>query len=321
MATTSALANGQRLAYESFGSSRNPAVVLIAGLSTQMTAWPALFCQLLARSGYYVVRFDNRDCGLSQKSGERGPGPLGKTQLLMRNAPAYRIAAGIHETMGLKRAPHPSRLLAPRLPYSLSDLAADVIGLLDALGLPRAHLIGASMGGVIAQHCAFEHAERVCSLTAIMSTSGEALLPGPSLALRSHFASRQPREEEAIIRRGIKTLRLVQGSRYRESDEQLRSRVEGSYRRAHHPEGAPRHLFAIAGSRPWVSRLPEIIAPALVVHGSEDPLLKPVCGRSLARRIPGARFDLVEGLGHDLPAMASRRLLHSIGPHLSVANR
>lgn len=319
-ATRFATANGISLAYEELGSSGNPTVLLIPGLSAQLISWPDGLCKQLVELGFHVVRFDNRDTGLSERISDSSVNIRTRAQVLLKNTPGFRFAAGLHESSRHRFIPHPTALMDIRAPYVLSDLALDVTGLLDWLQVERAHLLGVSMGGAIAQHVALHFPERVRSISALMTTSGAALLPGPSLAVARHMLRPRRVRRSDPVEEGVQTLRLVQGPRYRDSEDAMRMRITRSVERAFYPEGTHRQFLAVAGSPSWTSRLHEISQPTLVVHGSSDPLIRPACGRSLARRIKGSSLDIVSGLGHDIPESASTRLMQSIGPHLIAAS-
>ncbi len=210
-------ANGVRLAYEEFGDPSHPAIVLIMGLGTQMIAWPEEFCLGLAAAGYRVVRFDNRDIGLSEKmSADKTPGLL-KTMLLAR----LNISA--------------------KVPYKLHDMAEDTVGLLDALDIDAAHLVGASMGGMIAQLVAGNYPYRVLTLTSIMSTSGCSSLPRPSRKVTAHMSKRRPAGEQEYLDAAMRTWRMIGSPDYQPSDDVLREKIRRSYQRSYHPVGFARH--------------------------------------------------------------------------------
>jgi pimeloyl-ACP methyl ester carboxylesterase len=273
-----ARANGINLEYESFGDPSRPAILLIMGLGAQLVLWPDELCETLAADGYRVIRFDNRDVGLSSKMEHHG------RPRLLRSALASRL--------GLK----------VRAPYTLDDMAHDAVGLLDALELKRAHVVGASMGGMIAQILAARHAPRVDSLTLIMSTSGNPRLPQARLDLQLRLVRRPPADDrETLIRHSMQTWRLIGSPEFLPDDATLRAKVERSYDRSSYRAGLARQTLAIIASGSRVPLLRRIEAPTLVIHGEHDPLVPVAAGYDLARHIPGARLQIIKGMGHDLP--------------------
>lgn len=291
-------ANGIQLEYETFGSPDDPAILLIMGLGGQMVMWPDSFCANLARAGYYVVRFDNRDVGLSSKLDH-----LGKPQL-MRASLAYTLR------------------LPVRAPYTLDDMALDTVGLLDALKLKTAHVVGVSMGGMIAQLLAGKHAARVRSLTSIMSSSGNPWLPGPTLPVRLRMVRRPAQlDREGLIAHGMQTWRLIGSPDFRDSDEELREKVARQIDRNLHPQGFVRQMAAIMASGSRVQLLKRVKTPTLIVHGKQDPLVPVAAAHDLARHLPGAKLEIVDGMGHDLPRALLPRIEHLILHHLKHAER
>lgn len=274
-----AQANGLELVYETFGKPTQPCILLIMGLGGQLVVWPDAFCQRLAAAGYFVVRYDNRDIGLS-------------TQLNHLGRPNI-IKASLRARLGLK---------VPA-PYLLSDMAKDAVGLLDALGVPSAHVVGASMGGMIAQLVAIHHPNRLKSCTLVMSTSGSARLPQAKLALQLRLArGPKARDRESLIAYGMQSWRLIgsQGALAAPEDE-LRQKVTRAFDRAFRPAGAARQLNAIIASGSRSHLLPRIQAPTLVIHGTDDPLLPVAAAHDLVARIPRAQLKLFPGMGHDFP--------------------
>ncbi len=265
-----------KLTYEQFGRTTDPVVLLIMGLGTQMIAWPEAFCQRIAAEGYRVIRFDNRDIGLSQKFGH-----LGRPSILM----------------GAIMARLSMRFVSP---YTLSDMADDTVSLLDALNIECAHVVGASMGGMIAQHLCANFPERASSLTSIMSSSGDPTLPGPSSEIRRHMLKNPPEDENGFVQHVSRTYQLIGSPGYPTSDEDLAERVLRSYRRAYYPEGSVRQLAAIVADGSRVNMLKTIRTPTLVIHGTQDPLLPLACGEDTTRHIPDSRFTSIDGMGHDL---------------------
>ena len=255
-----------------------PVVLLIMGLGMQLIAWPPALVQGLVDAGYRVVRFDNRDAGLSPHLDA-----LGSPSLLW---------AGIKFRLGWRIKP----------PYSLHDMARDALGVLDALQIETAHIVGASMGGMIAQRVALLAPQRVLSLTSLMSSSGARGLPGPRREVAHAMLSRPANDSlEAAIDYSIRVIKSVSGPGFVVSDAQLRERVSRAAQRSFYPDGIPRQMVAVMADSGRAAALPGITAPTLVIHGKDDPLVPFACGEDTARRIPGARLVGIDGMGHDLP--------------------
>ncbi|MGI9284480.1 MAG: alpha/beta fold hydrolase [Pseudomonadales bacterium] len=288
-------ANGVRLAYDEFGNPSQPAIVLIMGLGTQMIAWPEEFCHGLAAEGYRVVRFDNRDIGLSEKMDAAKMPSLLKMMLLARLKLPFKV------------------------PYKLHDMAEDTVGLLDALDIDAAHLVGASMGGMIAQLVASNYPYRTLSLTSIMSTSGCSSLPRPGRNVTAHMGKRPPSGEQDFLDSAMRTWRLIGSPDYQPSDEVLREKIRRSYQRSYHPLGFARQLAAIVASGDRVEVLKKIQAPSLVIHGKSDVLVPVEGGIDTARHIPDAKLELIDGMGHDLPQPLLARFVDLIASHAAGA--
>jgi pimeloyl-ACP methyl ester carboxylesterase len=286
-------ANGIRIAFETTGSARGVPLLLIHGLGMQLTAWPDALVDGLAEQGYYVIRFDHRDCGLSTKFDAAG-------------------------TPNLALAWVRSRLrLRVRAPYMLGDMAADALAVLSALGVARAHVVGVSMGGMIAQLLAAHHGHRVLTLTSIMSGSSRRGLPGPTRAVRAAML-RQPRDPssvDSVLDTAVALWRTIGSPAYPTGDAILRQRVLRALRRSHCPSGATRQLLAVAAAPDRSALLAQLATPTLVIHGAADPLVPLACGVDVAERVPGARLEVIEGMGHDLPAQLIERLLALIDLH------
>ena len=281
---------GITLCYESYGDEADPPLLLIMGLGTQMIAWPEPFCRELAARGFYVVRFDNRDVGRSTWVQGRAPGP---------------------RELVLRRIENP--------PYTLSDLARDTAGLIGALNLHSVHVVGASMGGMVAQTLAVEHPELVRSLTSIMSTTGGRFRGQPALRVYPMLLKRAPVEREAYVEHMMGVFDLI-GSRSLGRDfERLRATAEQSFERGVNPVGTGRQLGAIVASGDRSAALATITAPTLVIHGTRDPMVRPSGGRATAKAIPGARLMTVDGMGHDLPDQAWPQLIDAIAAHAHAA--
>lgn len=271
-------ANGIRIEVDDQGPRGAPVVLLVMGLGMQLIAWPQPLVQALVDRGFRVVRFDNRDIGLSQGFDETG-------------LPNMALAS-------LRYAMH----LPVRSPYTLADMARDALGVLDALDIDKAHVCGASMGGMIAQHLASRAPGRVASLTLVMTTSGARRLPQPSWRVRRALLSRPMRPGTVAAVEWIGRVMNVIGSPgYPTDPPTLQARALASVQRAWHPAGSARQLLAIVADGDRTPLLPRITAPTLVIHGADDPLVPLACGQDLVRRIAGARADFVPGMGHDLP--------------------
>ncbi|CUS45305.1 Beta-ketoadipate enol-lactone hydrolase [hydrothermal vent metagenome] len=284
-------ANGIDLAYESFGDDDAEAILLISGLGTQMIRWTIPFCLDLAARGYRVIRFDNRDAGCSTHFADRPIPDFG--------ALAAMLMAGQR----------------PDVPYTLNDMAGDAIGLLDALSIDRAHVVGRSMGGMIAQIAASEHPGRVLSLTSIMSGSGNPSLPPAAPDVMAMMTTRAPdpfADEAGFLAHSLAFARRIAGSGYPFDEEVQRALLLEELRRAHDPGGFGRQIAAIAVTGDRRARLATITAPTLVVHGADDPLILPACGEDTASSIPGAEFMLVSGMGHDLPPALYRTMADAV---------
>jgi len=261
------------IAYETFGDAGDPPILLVMGLATQMIGWPDEFCAGLADRGYFVVRFDNRDIGLS-------------THLDSAGAPDILTVLGGD---------------ASSVPYGLADLADDTVGLLDALGLDSVHLIGASMGGMIAQLVALQHPARVRSLTSIMSTTGDPSVGRPSEAALALLVAPAARDRDAAVQRVIDTYRVVGSPGFEFDESALRERAGLSFDRAYDPAGVARQLAAVLTTPDRTRALKGISVPTLVIHGSDDALVDVSGGRATAAAVPGAELLVVDGMGHDLP--------------------
>lgn len=272
-------ANGISLEYESFGSDSNPVVLLIMGLGAQLTRWPVPFCEKLAARGYRVIRFDNRDIGLSTRL---DGAPVPDLGMLV----AARMAG-----------------LPLNVPYTLHDMAADTIGLLDALHISQAHIVGASMGGMIAQLVAADYPQRTLSLTSIMSTTGNPALPPPTPAAAAVLMTRAPNpaDREAFAAHGLNTLRTIGSPGYPFDEAAARERILNEAARSYHPAGFARQIAAVTASGDRREKNQRIKAPTMVVHGANDPLVPLAAGRDTAQSIGNAELRVIPGMGHDFP--------------------
>ena len=286
-------ANGIKIAYDTAGDPKSPALLLIMGLGMQLIDWPDDLVSGLVEQGFYVIRFDNRDSGLSTKFDHAG-------------TPSLRLSY----LKTLLRLP-----LRPS--YTLDDMAADALGVLTALGVARAHVVGVSMGGMIGQILAARHPHRVLSLTSIMSTSGRRNLPGPTPAARG-VIMRRPRKGGSVddtIVHLLNTLRVIGSPAYPTPERVLRERIARALKRNTSPGGDARQLLAIVAAPERSALLGALAVPTLVIHGAADPLVLPEHGIDTARLVPGARIELIEGMGHDLPPQLIERLLALIELH------
>jgi len=290
-------ANGLQIEVDDTGGEDGrPVILLIMGLGMQLVAWPTAFVQQLVDAGFRVVRHDNRDIGLSQGFDHAGTGNV--------------VWQTIRHRLGLK----------VRSAYTLQDMARDSLGVLDALGIAKAHIVGASMGGMIAQRIAAFMPQRATSLVSIMSSSGARGLPGPRREVTS-MLMRRPlgRGEDALVAHSIRLLRLIQSPAYPQTDEALAERLTSSMRRSYHPAGLMRQMLAIGADAERPQLLPRIQSPTLVLHGDADALVPIACGEDTARRIPGSRFVAIPGMGHDLPPEVCTILARHIAPFAHAA--
>ena len=285
-------ANGIELHYEEHGNPSDPAMLLIMGFGAQLTLWPDELVEALASEGFRVIRYDNRDIGLSHKfDGVKAPG-LVKMTLMSK--------------LGL----------TPRVPYTLADMAADGVGLLDALGIDKAHIVGASMGGMIAQHLAAKYPGRCLSFTQIFSTTGDPKLPAAKKeALQALVTRPKSDAEDALVEHGIMLARTIGSPAYPSPDDRLRERTLTSVRRSFYPQGPTRHLSAIVADGDRSAMLRDISVPTLVLHGEDDPLVPCEGGRATAECIPGAKLKTIPGWGHDLPLELVDDLAQDIADH------
>jgi pimeloyl-ACP methyl ester carboxylesterase len=280
-----ASANGIELCYETFGDPANEPLLLVMGLGAQLTLWPEAFCDALVDRGFFVIRYDNRDVGRSTK-----------IEAEVDFLPTF-LAASQGQPVDV--------------PYRLTDLAADAAGLLDALGVGSAHIVGASMGGMIAQAIAIEHPERVRTLTSIMSTTGERDVGQPSPVAMERLLQPPPTTRDEAIEAGVESRRIL-GSPDAFDEDLTRKMVGESYDRCWYPEGTVRQLLAIVASGDRVEGLRALTVPTLVVHGDADPLVTPSGGQRTAELVPGATLLMLEGMGHDLPAAYLGPLVEAI---------
>jgi pimeloyl-ACP methyl ester carboxylesterase len=266
-------ANGIEIVYDTFGAPSDPAMLLIMGLGEQLIAWDEELCRQLAGKGYWVIRFDNRDVGLSTKFDE----------------------AGVPDLLALTQG------AASEVPYTLEDMAEDAVGLLEGLGVEAAHVVGVSMGGMIAQTIAINHPQRVLTLTSIMSSTSDPRLPPPKPEAGLLLYAPSPTDRAGYIEYSVKTWRVLGGPCFPINEERIREFAGRVYDRGRHPAGFARQLAAILASGSRKSPLKSVHAPTLVIHGDADPLIPVEAGKDTAETIAGAKLVIIEGMGHDLP--------------------
>ncbi len=272
-----ATANGIQIEYETFGNPSDRPLLLIMGLGGQLIFWDDALCRDLAERGHYVIRFDNRDTGLSTKFDEAG-------------------VPDIVETIGkIMQGQEVS------IPYTLEDMADDTAGLLDALGIEKAHLCGISMGGMIAQTMAIRHPSRLLSMISIYSSTGNPELPRPKPEVMGFLIAIPPREREAFIKHMVGLFKAIAGHGFPFDEEWTRKIIAQGYDRCFYPQGMARQLVAILTQRNRKPALASVKVPTLVIHGTADPLVSVEGGKDTAEAIPGAQLMLIEGMGHDLP--------------------
>jgi pimeloyl-ACP methyl ester carboxylesterase len=290
MAEELAKANGIEIAYETIGDPSEPPLLLVMGLGMQLIHWQTELCERLAERGFRVIRFDNRDAGHSTKI--RAPVPN-----LVRMMAGLKVDA----------------------PYLLDDMAEDAFGLLDHLDVRAVHLVGASMGGMIAQAMAIRRPERVRSLVSIMATTGERRAGRPKLRVWSLLMRRAPRDRDAYVEYFVRTFKVIGSKGYPPEEDRLRELAAATYERAHNPAGVGRQLAAILASGDRTERLRELRVPTTVIHGTRDPLVPFRGGRATAAAIPGARLLSIPGMGHDLPRQVWPQIVDAIAENAARA--
>jgi len=287
---------GIDLCYQSFGDPAKPAVLLIMGLGTQMLAWDEVFCTQLADRGFHVIRFDNRDIGKSTwLDHEDVPNPMA---LLAKAA------------IGVK----------PKVPYTLKHMADDSVGLLDVLGIASAHVVGASMGGMIGQVMAIEHPDRLLSFTSIMSTTGNAKLPAAKPEATALLMAKPVTSEDEFVPFYKKLMTTLRAGDFPEDEALDESRGLAAYRRGYHPAGSGRQLAAIIASGNRTEALKSVRVPTLVIHGRPDPLVPVEGGIATAEAIPGAKLLIIERMGHALPLSTWGQIIDAIVDHANVSD-
>jgi pimeloyl-ACP methyl ester carboxylesterase len=271
------------LAYETIGDPDDPALLLVMGLGMQLIHWDLALCEELANHGFCVIRFDNRDAGRSTQI--RAPVPN-----LVQLVAGRRVNA----------------------PYLLDDMAADAFGLLDHLAIERVHVVGASLGGMIAQSMAIARPKRVLSLTSIMSTTGNRRVGFPRLRALSVLLWRAPGNRDAYVEYFVRVFRQIGSPAFATDEAAIRERAAASFDRGHHPAGTGRQLAAMMASGDRTARLRELVVPTLVIHGRDDPLIPFRAGVATARAVPGAELLPIAGMGHDLPRQVWPRVIEAV---------
>jgi pimeloyl-ACP methyl ester carboxylesterase len=279
------------LCYETFGASDAPPLLLVMGLASQMILWEGDFCELLAAQGFWVIRFDNRDVGRSTIM--RGARIPKRWQLLTRSAGGAA--------------------------YSLDDMAADAVGLLDHLGISAAHVVGVSMGAMIAQLIAVGQPDRILSLVSIMSSTGNRRVGHPKPRLALWMLRKVRRDREGYIEDHIQTYRLIGSKGFEFEEEQKRERAGRCFDRGIYPAGSARQLAAIMAAPDRTPSLGQVRVPTTVIHGDADPLVNVSGGRATAEAIPGAKLVILPGMGHDLPRELWPQIIDAIAQNAAVA--
>jgi pimeloyl-ACP methyl ester carboxylesterase len=286
-------ANGIDLYYEESGPVGAPVILLVMGLGTQMIAWPDALIEGLAAKGFRVVHYDNRDVGLSQRMDGAAAGSLVWAMLAARFGLPVRTA------------------------YTLTDMARDGAALLDALGIDRAHIVGASMGGMIAQLMAANHSDKVLSMASIMSSSGKPGLPGPRADIRKRMLTPRPANptREEAVKLGSEALEAISFADRTRAPSAFADMAARAFDRGYYPIGMKRQLLAVIADGSRVERLKKINVPTLVVHGGADPLVPKEGSEDIARHIPGARLEIIDEMAHDLPPSQVGRMVELIANH------
>jgi pimeloyl-ACP methyl ester carboxylesterase len=292
-----ARSNGIEICYDIFGSPDAEPIFLIMGLSAQMVLWDDEFCQQLAQRGFRVIRFDNRDIGQSTKlSGGKRISPMDILKMRFFG-------------------------ILPQSNYLLRDMAQDTTGLMDALGIRSAHVVGVSMGGAIAQEIAINFPDRIRSLTSIMSTTGNLKLPQPKREAMALLMSAPPKSKDEYITMFARNWKILRQGSFPQDELKDRDRAERCYARGLNPAGVGRQLRAILASGARNQALAKVRTPTLVIHGTVDPLVRPEAGKDTANSIPGARLLMIEGMGHAMPIPMWPQIINAITDHAKAARR
>ncbi len=288
-------ANNISIYYEDMGAQDHPVILLVCGMSVQLIHWPDDFCRQLVEQGYRVVRFDNRESGLTTRSHVKSPPPV------MQSFIRHRLGMKVHAE------------------YNLDTLVLDAVSLLDVLKIKQAHWVGFSMGGMIAQLAAADYQQRVLSLTSIMSSTNERHLPGPRWdVLLAILNAPKDKSEKSIVAAGVSVFGKLQSPKYKVHDDVLAFDVRRAIARARRPMAGPMHQMAILSTGGFSRRLKHINAPTLVIHGDSDPLVRLQGGKHSAKSIPNAMLEIIPGMGHDFPPGLVDRLTGLITEHIST---
>jgi pimeloyl-ACP methyl ester carboxylesterase len=286
-----AKANGIEIAYDTFGHQSDPPILLIIGLGVQMILWDEKFCKQLAARGYWVIRFDNRDIGLSTILNKLGVPNISDVMKALSRGEALNV------------------------PYTLADMANDAVGLLDAIGIDSAHVVGLSMGGMIGQLMALHFPGRIRTLTSVMSTTGDPKLPPPKPEALSVLVAPIPPERSAYVEGWLNVWRVLSGPQIPVEAALARKWAESSHDRGLNPNGFLRQMAAVLASGSRKNSLKALNVPTLVVHGDSDPLVPLECGIDTANSIPGAKLHIIQGMGHALPEAVWSQLIDAIASH------
>ncbi len=284
-------ANGIQLCYDTFGDEHHPPLLLIMGLGGQMIGWPDEFCANLVEQGFWVIRFDNRDIGRSTRFDEAG----------VPNVMKIMMAAGQGQS--------------PSVPYLLRDMAKDCVGLFDALGIKKAHIVGASMGGMITQELLIHHPDRILTATSIMSTTGDPSLPQPTPEAMTALMTPVPQERDKYLDHSVGTWRILSGDVFPFHEAEVRESAARAYDRGLNPAGMARQMAAIFASGSRREPLKQVKVPTLVIHGEADPLVPLAAGEDTAVHIPNAELLIIEGMGHGLPIETWPQIIEGIANH------
>jgi pimeloyl-ACP methyl ester carboxylesterase len=294
---TNVVANGIQIEYETFGEPSSPALLLVAGIGGQMMGWDEELCKQWAQKGLYVIRFDNRDVGLTTKMEEAGVPDLDAVIKAVKNGEKANV------------------------PYTMGDMADDAVGLLDALKINKAHICGISMGGIITQTISFKHPSRVLSMTQIYSTSSNPDLPQTKPEVMELLLTTPPPGREGYIEYQMKLYKTIHGPGFPFDEAWHRRLASHSYDRAYYPQGKARQFAAITAQGNRKALLTSITAPTLVIHGTDDPLVLVAAGIDSAEAIPGAELMIIEGMGHDMPHDGAwPRIVEAVTAHVRKAD-
>ncbi len=288
---TAVNANGIEIVYDAFGEPKAPLILLIMGLGRQMISWSNQFCTRLSERGYYVIRFDNRDAGLSTQFNDAGIPDFSKIRNAMLKGDEIQV------------------------PYNLNDMADDAIGLLNVLDIESAHVAGVSMGGMIAQTLGICHSHRIKTITSIMSSTGDPDLPSPTPEALKILLTPTPTDREGYIDSAVESAMVFSGPLHPVDEEYTRKMAAKFYDRSFNPSGVARQYAAIMASGNRKEQLKSLETPTLIIHGDSDPLIPLECGKDTARSIPGAALKIIKGLGHNLPPSAWSEIIGAIADH------